>query len=114
MYCTCTCTPNTMMLEVRRQPLELAKRPYITRCHVCMNMATMYCKTCTMCIPHNSSKMVIAVCSITSAHVKVHKSSLRACTELVYNPEMVFVPNEMIPKNGSFQYCLLLISDHSD
>ena len=37
------------------------------RYHVWRNMAAMYCKTCTMCIPHNTNEMVIAVCSITSA-----------------------------------------------
>ena len=44
-----------------------ASKKALFRCHVCRNMATMYCKTCTMRIPHNTREMVIAVCSITSA-----------------------------------------------
>ena len=46
------------------------------RCHVCRNMATMYCKTCTMCIPHKTNEMLIAVCSCKQ--VKVHQLSLHA------------------------------------
>ena len=45
-----------------------ASKKALFRCHVCRNMATMYCKTCTMRIPHNTREMVIAVCSFTSAH----------------------------------------------
>ena len=38
-----------------------ASKKALFRCHVCRNMATMYCKTCTMRIPHNTREMVIAV-----------------------------------------------------
>ena len=44
-----------------------ASKKALFRCHVCRNTATMYYKTCTMRIPHNTREMVIAVCSITSA-----------------------------------------------
>ena len=53
------------------------------RCHVCRNMATMYCKTCAMCIPHNTNEMVIACCvqHHICTQVKVHQLSLHAWSE---------------------------------
>lgn len=81
-----------------------ANKKALFRCHVCRNMATMYCKTCTRCLPHNTSRVQHHICT----QVKVHKWSLHAWSKYLMMTEISNARRVLMPIHHSFQYCFVL------